>query len=272
MIIRNNPANSEAWYQDRSGVITASTFAEAVSVTDGLTKQQQLYVDAIKAGKSSAEAMAIAEYKKAPTAEGVERAIKGLPVGRPSDPAIRLAVKTALEQIIKAPYGKTGGGFYATERGHEQEAYARMRYEARNSVIVEEAGLVLTDDGLFGASLDGFINDDGTMEVKTPLDLLKVINILQTGDLSEYMHQMQGGLWITGRQWCDFCLAVPDLECLNNGNELYVKRVFRDDDFIETMEQQLWAHAVRVKKYKDILLQPFSKAANDAMALLQEAA
>jgi hypothetical protein len=272
MIIRNNPANTEGWYQDRAGVITASTFAEAVSITDGLTKQQQVYVDAIKAGKTEAEARVLADYKKAPSAEGVERALKGMTVGRPSDPSIRLAIRTALEQIIGRPYGKNSGGFYATERGHTEEEYARMRYQARNEVIVDEAGLVLTDDCLFGASLDGLINDDGTMEVKTPLDLLKVINIIQTGDLSEYMHQMQGGLWITGRQWCDFCLAVPDLECLNNGNELYVQRVYRDDNFIETMEQQLWAHAVRVKKYKEILLQPYSKAANDAMAMLAEAA
>jgi len=146
-----------------------------------------------------------------------------------------------------------------------------MRYEARFELLVEEAGLCVADEGMFGASVDGLVMDDGLIEVKVPVDLLKVIRIIQTGDLSEYMHQMQGQMWITGRKWVDFLMGVPDLAGLNNGNELYVKRVMRDDDFIEKMEEQLWEHEGRVRKYEKLLREPYSSVANDLIKLAETA-
>lgn len=258
---------SEEWHLSRAGVTTASDFADAVAITGGLEEKQRLYVDAIRGGKGEAEAMLLAGYKAKPKFSALDRALAGLPVGDPADPAIRLAVKKAIERISKRPYGNTSGGnFYATARGHDGEGYARMRYEKRFELMVEEAGLYVTDENLFGASVDGLVGDDGLIEVKVPLDLLKVIRIIQTGDLSEYMHQMQGQMWITGRKWVDFLMGVPDLAELNNGNELYIQRVLRDDDFIETMEAQLWEHEGRVRKYEAILRQPYGSAANDLMA------
>ena len=50
-----------------------------------------------KGGKSEAEALIIAEYKKAPTAEGVKTALAGGRVGRPSDVALKLAMTTAMD-------------------------------------------------------------------------------------------------------------------------------------------------------------------------------
>lgn len=271
MQIFNHPQGSDEWLTARAGCTTASEFADAVSIVGGLTEQQAIYVAAIKAGATEAGAMAQAGYKAKPKASGIELALQDLPVGEPSEPALRLAARKAIERIAGKPYGNTGGGFYATERGHEQEAYARMRYEARFGVIVDEAGLVKTDDGLFGYSSDGFVDDDGLIEVKTPADILKVIRILQTGDVSEYMHQVQGGMGITGRKWTDFLMAVPDLAALNNGNELFVKRIYRDDAFIETMFAGLWKHEARVRKFEALLRQPYGSAANDVLKLAEAA-
>ncbi len=272
MILINCQQGSEEWHAARAGVTTASTFSDAVAIVGGLTEQQSKYVGAMLSGKTEAEAMAVAGYKAKPKSATVDRALDGLPVGEPSDASKKLAVTTAIERISKKAYGNTGGKYYATERGHEGEAYARMIYESRRGVIVDESGIILTDDRLFGYSTDGFVDDDGMIEVKVPLDTLKILRIIQTGDLSEYMHQMQGGMWITGRKWCDFLMGVPDLASLNNGNDLYVKRVLRDEAFIEQLESDLWEHAARVKKYEAILRAPFGQAANDAMALLAEAA
>lgn len=268
----NSPQGSEAWLAARAGVITASTFSDCVKLVDGLDDKQTIYVDAIRGGKTEEVARALAGYKGKPTSTTVADAIAGKPVGRISDASNKLALQTAIEQISGKPYGPPQGSFFATERGHEQEDYARMRYEARFGVIVEEAGLALTDDNIFGYSTDGFVGDDGGIEVKTPLDTLKVLAIIQTGDISEYMHQMQGGLWLTGRRWIDFLMAVPDLAALNNGNELYVKRVYRDEAFIEQLELDLWAHAGRVKKFKELLSQPYRQAANDSTGEVQAAA
>jgi hypothetical protein len=275
MIIDQNPQGSEAWHKARAKAITASTFGDAVSIVGGLTDQQKVYVQAMLAGKPEAEALAAAGYKAKPTADGVKKALAGQPVGEPSDASNRLAVLKAIEWISGKPYGyrpDRDQGFYATERGHEEEGFGRMIYEGRNQVIVDECGLILTDDGLFGYSPDGLVGDDGLIECKTPLNPLKVLQMVQTGDASEYMHQIQGGLWITGRKWCDLIMPVPDLACLNNGNELYVKRIYRDDDFIDDMVEKLWAFAGRVKRYEAILRAPYSQAANDALGLLRDAA
>lgn len=268
MIFLNDKQGTPEWHQNRCGVITASTFADCISIVDGLTAQQQAYYDAVKAGKDQAGAMAAAGYKAKPSSTTLERALAGLPVGRPSDASDKLAIITAIERISGAPYGDTKGSFFATERGHEGEDYNRMRYEARRNVIVEESGIILTDDRLFGASVDGMVDDDGLIESKVPLDTLKIVHILRTGDLSEYMHQMQGQMWVTGRKWVDFLMGVPDLAILNNGNELYIQRVLRDDDFIDDMVEKLWAHAGRVKAFEKLLRTPYGQAANDAAAKL----
>lgn len=267
----NHPQGSDAWLAERAGCTTASVFADAVSVVGGLTEQQARYVAAIHAGKSESEAMAEAGYKAKPKASGIDLALQGAPVGEPSEPALRLAARLAIERIAGRPYGNTGGGFYATERGHEQEAYARMRYEARFGLIVDEGGLAKSDDGRWGYSTDGFVDSDGLIEVKTPADILKVVRILQTGDISEYLHQMQGGMGITGRKWCDFLMAVPDLAALNNGNELYVQRVYRDEAFIDKLFAGLWQHEARVVKFEQLLRAPYGRAANDVLALAQRA-
>lgn len=264
--------NSEEWFQLRAGVITASTFADAISITGGLTEQQQKYYDVIMAGGSAEAALAAGGYKSAPTSETLKKALAGLPIGEPSEASNKLAIKLAMERISGKPYGPTTGSFFATERGHENEFFAREKYSERYKTFVDEPGFARTHDKLFGYSTDGFVMADGLIEVKCPLDTLKVVRIIQTGDLSEYMHQMQGGMWLTGRKWCDFLMAIPDLAVLNNGNDLYVKRVYRDDNFIDDMVTKLWAFAGRVKSYESLLRKPFTTAANDAVAPEEKAA
>jgi exodeoxyribonuclease (lambda-induced) len=137
------------------------------------------------------------------------------------------------------------------------EAAARMHYEARTGSFVTEAGICLTDDGVFGYSTDGLVDEDGLIEVKAPIDSSKILAMWQTGDTSEYDHQMQGGMWITGRSYCDFIMYVPDLASV--GKDLYVKRIQRDDHFIDEMVARLVKFDQLVNSYVAILRQ-------DAMA------
>jgi exodeoxyribonuclease (lambda-induced) len=118
------------------------------------------------------------------------------------------------------------------------EDAARLRYEARAlDAHVTQAGICLTDDDVFGYSSDGLVGDDGLIEIKAPIDGTKILAMWQTGDVAEYMHQMQGGMWITGRRWCDFIMYCPDLEAV--GKDLFVKRIHRDDAFIDDMVAKL---------------------------------
>lgn len=225
------------WLAARCGIPTASRFADAISVIGGLDERQAKYVAAIRGGASQAAACATAGYKAAPTADSVRRAIAGEVIERPSDIAIRYADDLAIERISGKPYGipaKT----WLLDRGHELEDAARFRYQARSlGSMVTEAGLCITEDGPFGYSTDGLVGDEGLIEIKAPIDSTKIRIMWETQDVSEYMHQMQGGMWITGRRWCDFIMYAPDLEAC--GADMFIKRIYRDDDFIDAMVLRL---------------------------------
>lgn len=266
MIFCTGVQGAEDWLRERSGVTTASVASDVLSMVGGLTDQQLKYVEAIASGVPERDALAAAGYQSKPKSPAIADALAGRPVGRPSDASLGHAARLAIERISGKPYGGNTGG-YASKRGQEEEAFARMTYELRHQVIVQEVGLVKTDNGLFGASPDGLVNEEGMVEIKTPLNLLKVVQIIKTGDVSEYMHQMQMGMWVLERKWVDLVVFIPDLAHLNNGNEAWIKRIHRDETFIKNMVRGLWEHEARVREYESLFRQPFSKAAADAMAL-----
>jgi exodeoxyribonuclease (lambda-induced) len=203
---------TEEWFASRCGKITASCFADAISRCQ----------------------------KKSGTRN----------VGDPTAVAERYAADLAIERISGKPHGEPPKA-WVLERGHEMEAAARMLYEARTRSFVTEAGICVTDDGLFGYSSDGLVDDDGLIEVKAPIDSTKILAMWTTGDTSEYDHQMQGGMWISGRKYCDFLMYVPDLAVV--GKDLYVKRIYRDEAFIDAMVEKLAEFDKLVGQYEAVL-------------------
>lgn len=238
------------WHAARCGVTTASCFSDAVSIVGGLDERQQSYVDKVRGGMSPKEAALAAGYKVMPSSDTVRRALAGEDTATASDIAKRYAADLAIETVSGKPHGEPPKA-WVLERGHTMEAAARMIYEARTGAFVTEAGICLTDCGTFGYSTDGLVDSDGLIEIKAPIDSAKILHIIQTGDVAEYMHQMQGGMWITGRKWCDFIMYVPDLE--NVGKDLYVKRIARDDEFIDNMVRELTRFQGLVASYEQIL-------------------
>jgi exodeoxyribonuclease (lambda-induced) len=244
------------WHAARCGKITASCFADAISTVGGLTEQQATYVKLIREGFAPKHAAEGAGYKVVPSSDIVRRALAGEDTCSPSDIAKRYAADLAIERISGQPHGEPPKA-WVLERGHQMEAAARRIYEARTGAFVTEAGLCLTNDEIFGYSSDGLVEGDGLIEIKAPIDSTKIIAMIQTGDTSEYDHQMQGGMWITGRSYCDFIMYVPDLASV--GKDLYVKRIQRDDHFIDEMVARLVKFDQLVNSYVAILRQ-------DAMA------
>lgn len=228
---------SAEWFASRCGKITASEFITACTLIGGLTAQQAIYVAARNnGGMSEKDAAAYARYKSIPTSDIVRRALAGERTEDWSDTAKRYASDLSIERISGQPYGEPPKT-WLLERGHTMEAAARRHYEGRTGAFVTEAGICLTDDGIFGYSTDGLVDADGLIEIKAPIDSVKIAHIWQTGDVAEYLHQMQGGMWITGRKWCDFIMYVPDLAAV--GKDLYVKRIERDDQYIDAMVGRL---------------------------------
>lgn len=241
------------WHQARCGKVTASCFADAISRVGALDERQAKYVALVRGGMPEKKAAPVAGYKSAPTADTVRRAIKGEDTSQPSDTAKRYAADLAIERISGQPHGEPPKA-WALERGHEMEARARMLYEARTGAFVTEAGICLDEGMIFGYSSDGLVDDDGLIEVKAPIDSIKIMEMLRNGDTSEYDHQIQGGLWLTGRKWCDFIMYVPDLA--NVGKDLYVKRILRDESFIDDMVAKLAQFDSMVQEYEAILRSP----------------
>lgn len=125
----------------------------------------------------------------------------------------------------------------AMRTGSEQEAFARMAYEAKTGVIVEESGFITTDDRMYGVSVDGLVEDDGLIEIKTMVSSDTLMDALVGGDISEYIDQCNGEMWLLGRKWTDLILWAPDMEHL--GLHYKVIRIERDEDKIQKLEDDL---------------------------------
>lgn len=160
------------------------------------------------------------------------------------------AFRVAVERISGAPLDE-GFSTWAMKRGNELEPEARAWVEVKLGIFVDTAGFVTTDDEKFGASADGFIDKDGGLEIKCLVDPGRIRNVILSDDISEFMDQIQGGMWITGRKWWQFALFCPALEKV--GLQLYTKRVDRDDDYINEMELDLLEFERVVSKYEQTL-------------------
>jgi exodeoxyribonuclease (lambda-induced) len=205
MIYIEAQQGSPEWHAARCGVITASKFRDASTMTaKGLsTSKRDLY-----------------------------------------------AAQVAIERISKEPCGEVFNS-WQMKRGQEIEPDARFAYEVETGLVATESGVVLTDDKLFGYSTDGFVGDDGMIEIKSLVGAEIVIDMWNTQDMSEYMHQMQGGMWITGRKWCDFVMFCPQLA--NVGKSLFCRRVERDDAFIDAMVESLAVFEALVSRNEAVL-------------------
>lgn len=180
------------------------------------------------------------------TASRAKDARDRLKSGAASGKQIAYACQVALERVSHQPADATFENWQMRE-GHIQEPIARAAYEQRTGNLVDEVGAFATDDDLFLYSPDGLIDGDGLLEVKTLFSPERIMTIVGNGDVSDFIDQCMFGLWLTGRQWIDLVVWVPALEHLS------VKRIARDDDYIEAMEADLIAFAKLVTQYENTL-------------------
>ena len=176
--------------------------------------------------------------------------------GQPSKACLGYAMDVARERIGGSAPSKFQNA--AMRTGTEQEPFARAMYEARTGHMVDEAGFYLSDDAVFGLSPDGLIDDDGVLEIKTMVSSDTLFTAVADGDVSAYMDQCHGYLWLLGRQWVDLVLWCPDL------NLMAIHRITRNEDAIEALEADLMAFAQLVTQYENTLR--IALAANNEQA------
>ena len=112
------------------------------------------------------------------------------------------------------------------ERGKAQEGEARVLYAMLNDADPVLVGFLRRGDT--GASPDALVGDAGLLEIKTKLAHLHLEALLAGKLPEEHRPQVQGQLWVSGREWCDFVSYCPGLPPL-------VVREFRDEAYIATL-------------------------------------
>ena len=215
MLFHTAPQGSEEWLDARRGVITGSKFKDCRDFKQPNKEQKA-------AGKTR---------------------------GDPSAKMTLYAMNVARERCGGRTLDVYQNG--AMRFGTEQEPLARIAYESRTGHLVEEAGFITTDDRLFGVSVDGLVGPKGLIEIKTMVSSENLFDAVTDGDNSEFIDQINGEMWLLGRDWCDLILWAPDLHDL--GLSLTVRRIKRDDEVIQELQEDLMAFAALVRTYENKL-------------------
>lgn len=92
------------------------------------------------------------------------------------------------------------------DRGTMEEPVARARYAEAWNVTVTEVGFMVREfDGhSLGYSPDGLVGIDGLIEIKAPRRTKHMRTLISGVMPDEHMAQVQCGLLVAGREWCDF--------------------------------------------------------------------
>ena len=98
-------------------------------------------------------------------------------------------------------------------RGQIDEITARDLY-VKHYASVQQIGFVTNDEWgfLIGCSPDGLVGDDGMIECKSRLQKFQAETIATLKVDADYLLQIQTGLLVTQRKWCDFisyCGGMP---------------------------------------------------------------
>ncbi|MFQ6309878.1 lambda exonuclease family protein [Lysobacter capsici] len=189
---------SEAWFDARTGRITASRMSDVMAFTVG----EGVWKSGPRKGQAKVS----------------------VPLKARTDYIHQLAA----ERITGKPRKQVKA--WALQWGQDVEPAAQAAYEAETGVIVERCGFVIHPAYDFiGASPDFQVGEAGGGEIKCPESSEVHLTTLADGLPSEHVEQIQGGLWVTGRQWWDFVSFHPDFP---PHLRLYIQRVERDEPYI----------------------------------------
>lgn len=127
-----------------------------------------------------------------------------------------------------------GPDSFSLRWGREVEPYAREAYELETGLLVVDSGFVAHPLYPFaGCSPDGLIGNDGGLEMKSPKDSAVHLGRFLTGMPEEIRPQVQGCMWVTGRDWWDFVSYDPRMP---ESHQLLRIRIARDDAYIAELE------------------------------------
>lgn len=130
------------------------------------------------------------------------------------------------------------------EWGNEWESSARAAYELNHSVDIDQVAFIELDEGI-GVSPDGLVGDNGLIEIKCPKTTTQIGWFLKGKVPPEHYAQIQGQIWVSGRDFCDFVSFDPRI----NGESGYFEvRVNRDEEYIENLKVECFKFIDELKQ------------------------
>jgi len=119
--------------------------------------------------------------------------------------------------------------------GTETEPLARGAYSFFTGKPVQIVGLAIsTEIEYFGASLDGLVDDDGSIEIKCPTSKTFMEWVLAGVVPEQHIPQMLAQLAVTGRKWCDFVAFDPRFP---EEQDLFIRRFEPHKSAIEDIKK-----------------------------------
>lgn len=233
-ILKDLDQGTDQWHAQRRGMVTASVVGRLISVgylgADGYDCPE---CGALAGYACVSRARKVAEpiktHHRARTDAAASNRSESAQIITPStgDEARGLTLLLAAERIT----GHTDPTFTSNDmwRGIEDEPFARDVY-ARSFAPVSTVGFMVRDDWGFpiGYSPDGLVGEDGLIEIKSRRQKTQLGGILDGQVPAANMAQLQAGLLVSGRAWCDYVSYC-------GGMRLWVKRVLPDPRWFEAI-------------------------------------
>lgn len=147
-------------------------------------------------------------------------------------------VQLALERLLCKPCADEFSND-DTDRGHEREPFARMRYEIVTGITVEQCGFLYREDMMAGCSPDGLLEDGGRLglwEAKCPKSKTHFKYLVENRIPPTYQSQVLHNVLMTGAEFVDFVSFDPDMP---EKLQLFVFRWERDEALIREYEIEL---------------------------------
>ena len=175
-----------------------------------------------------------------------------------------------LEKVHEKLTGITKVGIdnHATQWGVENEPLSLKWYGIKTGNKVEDSYLCYKD-GLEGFSCtpDGFVNDDGLIETKSPWNGANHIKhcfiTTDEGFKSEhpnYFWQCQAQMLITGRKWCDYVSFDPRID---SSLGLFIYRLHANEE----CHRMLIDKVTKARTYFNDIYTLFSMSPNEQLTI-----
>ena len=141
----------------------------------------------------------------------------------------------------------------AMQHGNDYEPVARDLYMQITGAKVKTVGFVdHPTERSVGCSPDGLVGENGGVEIKCPYTTRVHLGYILDGHKA-HDAQIQGGMWVTEREWWDFITYDPRANPLESLGLAHI-RVYRDEAFIDTLQSAVRNFRERLEEAIETLI------------------